>query len=58
MSYLSSPHFHDEAAAYKFVENRVWADGRSCPHCGVLDKSAPLKGKSTRIGVYKCFACR
>jgi transposase-like protein len=24
----------------------------------VLDKSAPLKGKSTRIGVYKCYACR
>ncbi|HPE48949.1 MAG TPA: IS1595 family transposase [Hyphomonas sp.] len=58
MSYLSSPHFHDEDAAYKFVENRVWADGRVCPHCGVVDKSGPLKGKSTRIGVYKCYACR
>jgi len=58
MSYLSSPHFHDEEAAYKFVEARVWADGRVCPHCGVVDKSGPLKGKSTRIGVYKCYACR
>ena len=58
MSYLSSPHFHDEKAAYKFVEARVWADGRVCPHCGVVDKSGPLKGKSTRIGVYKCYACR
>ena len=58
MSYLSSPHFHDEKAAYKFVEKRVWADGRVCPHCGVVDKSGPLKGKSTRIGVYKCYACR
>lgn len=58
MSYLSAPHFHDEKAAYAFVEARVWADGRSCPHCGVLERSAPLKGKSTRIGVYKCYACR
>ena len=58
MSYLSSPHFHDEKAAYKFVEARVWASGRVCPHCGVVDKSGALKGKSTRIGVYKCYACR
>ncbi|RIJ21563.1 IS1595 family transposase [Henriciella barbarensis] len=58
MSYLSSPHFHDEKAAYKFVEARVWADGRVCPHCGVVDNSGALKGKSTRIGVYKCYACR
>jgi transposase-like protein len=29
-----------------------------CPHCGVPDKSGPLNGKSTRIGVYKCYACR
>jgi transposase-like protein len=29
-----------------------------CPHCGVVDRSGPLKGKSTRIGVYKCYACR
>jgi transposase-like protein len=33
-------------------------DGRVCPHCGVVDRSGPLKGKSTRIGVYKCYACR
>ncbi|MEO0713291.1 MAG: IS1595 family transposase [Pseudomonadota bacterium] len=58
MSYLSAPHFHDEKAAYRFVEQRVWANGRVCPHCGVVDKSGPLKGKSTRIGVYKCYACR
>lgn len=58
MSYLTSPHFHDEEAAYAFVEARVWADGRVCPHCGVVDKSGALKGNSTRIGVYKCYACR
>ncbi|SMF00098.1 Transposase [Tistlia consotensis] len=58
MSVLSAPHFHDEQAAYEFVEARVWPNGRVCPHCGVVDRSGPLKGKSTRIGTYKCYACR
>src|SRR5260370_1037824 len=48
----------DEAAAYAYVEARIWRKGRVCPHCGVVDKSGLLKGKSTRIGVYKCYACR
>ena len=48
----------DENAAYAYVESRIWPNGRVCPHCGVVDKSSPLKGKSTRIGVYKCYACR
>ena len=57
-SVLSAPHFHDEKAAFAFVEARVWEKGRVCPHCGVVDGSGALKGKSTRIGVYKCYACR
>lgn len=59
-SVLDAKHFRDEAAAYKWVEARVWADGRVCPHCGSVDDSGPLAGKSTRIGVYKCYAkaCR
>jgi transposase-like protein len=57
-SILSAAHFHSEEAAYAFVEARIWTDGRICPHCGVVDKSGPLKGKSTRVGVYKCYACR
>lgn len=58
MSVLSAKHFHDEKAAYKYVEKHIWADGRVCPHCGVCDRSGELKGKSTRIGVYKCYECR
>ena len=50
MSILSAPYFHDEEAAYEFVEARVWPDGRVCPHCGVVDGRGKLKGKSTRIG--------
>jgi transposase-like protein len=58
MSVLSEPQYHSEPAAYAFVEAHVWPNGRVCPHCGVFDKSGALKGKSTRIGVYKCYACR
>jgi transposase-like protein len=57
-SALSRPYLHDEKAAYAFVENQLWTDGRPCPHCGVVDESTELKGSSTRIGVYKCRACR
>jgi transposase-like protein len=57
-SILSAPYFHDEQAAYDFVEARIWAKGRPCPHCGVMDRASPLKGKSTRIGMYKCYDCR
>lgn len=58
MSNLSAPHFHDEAAAYAFVEARIWPDGPVCPHCGGVDRISPMKGKSTRIGTYKCYDCR
>jgi transposase-like protein len=57
-SVLSAKHFHDERAARAFVEAHVWPNGRVCPHCGTVDNSAPLKGKSTRPGVYKCRDCR
>jgi transposase-like protein len=57
-SLFTAAHFNDEAAAYAFVEARLWATGRVCPHCGVVDKSGALKGKSDRIGLYKCYACR
>lgn len=57
-SIFSAPHFNDEQAAYDYVEARVWPNGRYCPHCGVVERSGPLKGKSSRIGLYKCYACR
>lgn len=57
-SVLSAPHFHNEAAAYRFVEKRVWPNGPVCPHCKETERCGPLKGNSTRIGTYKCYACR
>jgi len=58
MSVLSRPEFHNEEAAYAYVEARVWANGRVCPHCGEKERTGKLGGKSTRIGTYKCYACR
>lgn len=58
MSVLSAPHFHNEKAAYAYVEARVWPQGPVCPHCGCFGRIYELKGKSTRIGVRKCGDCR
>lgn len=58
MSILSAPHFHNEEAAYKFVETRIWPNGPICPHCGCYERIGKMHGKSTRIGVYKCYDCR
>jgi transposase-like protein len=58
MSVLSNPIFHDETAAREWLEARVWKDGRKCPHCGVIDQSTLMKGKTTRPGLYQCNACR
>lgn len=58
MSVLSDRHFHDEAAAYKFVEARIWPNGPVCPHCGGFERISKMEGKSTRIGTCKCYQCR
>lgn len=60
MSVLTAKHFHNEEAAYEFVESRIWANGITCPHCGNADEAriGRLTGKSTRVGVRKCYACR
>ena len=70
MSVLFSPHFHDEAKAFEYLESIVWADGVNCPHCGVNGgrvydlsgvRSKPSKkhpnGK-VRHGLKKCGECR
>lgn len=58
MSILSEAQFHNEEAAYKFVEARVWPNGPVCPHCGCFERIGKMGGKSTRIGTYKCYDCR
>src|ERR1700704_5707016 len=50
--------FHDETAAYAWVEAQVWPNGPVCPHCGGVERIGKMGGKSTRVGVYKCYQCR
>ena len=70
MSVLSSPHFHDEAKAFEYLESIVWAGGVVCPHCGTVGgrvydlsgvRTKPSKknpeGK-VRFGLKKCGECR
>ena len=58
MSALSAPHFHNEEAAYAYVEARIWPNGPVCPHCGGYDRISKMQGSSTRIGAHKCYQCR
>jgi transposase-like protein len=55
---LQNPIFTDNDKAREWLEARVWASGRSCPHCGTVDHSTLLKGKAHRPGVYQCLDCR
>jgi len=59
-SVLSADRFHNEAAAFEYVEAQLWPDGPTCPHCGNADatKIGRLTGKTTRAGLRKCYACR
>lgn len=69
MSVLSKPYFHDEAAAFAFVEGIIWNGEPSCPHCGVVGRAYALNGVRSkpskknpdgvlRHGLKKCAACR
>jgi transposase-like protein len=55
---LQNPVFTDDLKAREWLEARVWAAGRPCPHCGVVDNSTALKGSKHRPGLYQCGACR
>jgi transposase-like protein len=57
-SVISQPHFHNEEAAYAYVESCLWPKGPVCPHCGATKRIGKMGGKSTRIGLYKCYVCR
>jgi transposase-like protein len=70
MSVLSQPQFHDEAEAFRYLESVVWADGKVCPHCGIVNGRmydlAGVRGKPSkknpegaiRHGLKKCGECR
>jgi transposase-like protein len=57
-SALSRPEFQSEVAAFAYVEAKLWPHGPVCPHCGVINRAGRLNGKSSRPGLWKCYACR
>jgi len=58
-SVLSDIRFHNEEAAFAYVEAELWPKGPVCPHCeNTGDRIGRLKGKSTRLGLHKCYVCR
>jgi transposase-like protein len=57
-SILEADALQNEAAAYAWVEARLWPNSPVCPHCGSTDRISKMRGKSTRNGLYKCYQCR
>jgi transposase-like protein len=61
MSVLSKPYFHDEPAAFAFVEGILWPQGPHCYHCGAVDRITSVKAnpeKRIRHGLYRCGHCK
>ena len=61
MSVLSRPEFHDEAKAFEHLERIIWADGRTCPHCGGMDRITKVTAnpeKRIRVGLWRCGHCK
>ena len=68
-SALDAAYFHDQYAAFDYVERLVWPNGPVCPHCRAgFERVGVLKGMRTevsrknpegleRYGLYKCYAC-
>lgn len=67
---LSQPRFHNEDAAFDYVEAHLWPRGPVCPHCNNADAAriGRLNARSKpstknpegvrRHGLRKCYACR
>jgi transposase-like protein len=59
MSIISKLPFHDESAAFEYLERTLWPSGPVCPHCGTIGTATKLAHKGTgkrpaRIGLWKC----
>ena len=61
MSVLSKPYFHNEEAAFAYLESVIWTDGAVCPHCGGVDRITKVKAnpeKRIRVGLWRCGDCK
>jgi transposase-like protein len=57
-SVLSAKHYHDEDAAFAYVEAALWPNGPVCSHCGETVRVGRMGGSATRKGLHKCYKCR
>jgi transposase-like protein len=57
-SKLSARHYHDEDAAFAYVEAALWPKGPVCSHCGETIRVSRMGGTATRKGLHKCYKCR
>jgi len=57
-SNLSAKHYHDEDAAFAYVEAALWPNGPVCSHCGETVRVGRMGGGATRKGLHKCYKCR
>ena len=61
MSILSRPYFHDEAAAFTFLESVIWPNGPVCVKCGGVERITAVKAnpeKRIRVGLWRCGQCK
>ena len=61
MSVLSKPYFHDEIAAFRYLESIIWGDEAVCPKCGGGDRITKVKAnpaKRIRVGLWRCGDCK
>ena len=52
---LNNPIFQNAETARNWLENLLWANGRVCGYCGVVDSSTAI---ASRPGYFQCNACR
>ena len=58
-AFWTAAYFREPEAARKFIESKLWPKGPVCAKCGATrERVGQLQGRSTRPGVYKCYACR
>jgi len=57
-SALSAKFFHDERAAFAWLESILWPNGPVCPHCGGFDRITVVGGTSGRLGLRRCLQCK